>query len=74
MPNDNSSPKVFTPTKKLVLSSDEEPIDLEYVLMTVHVIGNLYIIAMHKGVKVLDTFPKENFDHHHLMQNQSKFF
>ena len=43
----------------------EEPINLECVLMTI-----LSGVAMHKGEKRLEVFPKENF-HHHLMKNQS---
>ena len=35
VPTNNSLTKVFTPTKKLLLSLDEEPINLEYVLMTI---------------------------------------
>ena len=35
VPTNNSLPKVFTPTKKLLLSLDEEPINLEYGLMTI---------------------------------------
>ena len=35
VPTNNSLPKVFTPTKKLLLSLDEEPINLEYILMTI---------------------------------------
>ena len=35
VPNNNSLPKVFTPTKTLLLSLNKELINLEYVLMTI---------------------------------------
>ena len=39
----NSLPKVFAPTKKLLLSVDEEPVNLEYVLMTIHMYLGIYM-------------------------------
>ena len=68
VPTNNSLPKVFTPTRKLLLSLDEEPINLHGVRSNnySYVVRNLYGIAMYKRVKKLDGFPKENF--HHLMK------